>query len=166
MKFFYEWASVSELDYEILNDLGVNSEIDRRQILACVRAAEDVKSRGPQIENLEFYENNEELIKVENSASNENTYEYYEQEADFGAYLTKEPKTNERPEEEDEIEQTLGIALKIRFGHLKNTDLTKKQIEKASYQKCGKYQDFDQFLLGINSLFLTNKGYTTLVKFF
>ena len=164
---FDEWASVSELDYQILEEIGVSDNLDRKQILACVRAAEDVQSLQRPIEP-EMVES-AEMIKVDimednNQTSEENTMERYEREEEFGAYLTKEPLTVEKAEEDDEVEQTLGIALKQRFGHTKSTDLSKKQIEKASFTSCGRYQNFRTFCKNVTSLYLANKGFTNIVN--
>jgi hypothetical protein len=66
--------------------------------------------------------------------------------------------------EDDEVEQTLGQLMKKNYGHVKKIKMTIKLAEKASYQKNAAREKLKYFAPKLISLYLTNKGYTHIVR--
>ena len=68
-------------------------------------------------------------------------------------------------DEEDETEQTMGQLIKKKYGqNEKKIKMTVQLAEKASYQKSAQGEHLRQFGPRLISLFLSNKGYTNIVK--
>lgn len=139
---FDEWSSIIELNPEILKEIGISDELDTQQILACVKAAESLKI------NVDDYSNRDNIL-----------------EEDFRKYEIEEEYEEQKDEEFDAADETLGIEMKKKFFTEKKMIFNIKMLEKASYQDCMRNDTLYDFSRKIISLYLMNKGYEKMVKF-
>lgn len=141
---FDEWASVCELNHQILQDLGVECEIERGEIVACVKAAMD----QPQILQSEIVEedgpNDQQLQEI----GNESGYQSGEEEH---SYLNI-------------LDETVGHQLKNKIEPKPEIKISIKIIEKASFRAKMRKESEKQFYTNTLTLFLASRGYSKIVR--
>ena len=170
---FDEWTSVNELNNEILEELGISDELERQQILACLIAAKSIQTIPKDPNQVE----ESKLIRVERFDENGNREGEeavaYIQEQDVvddvmqhTAGYSQDSQARNYFHDSDEFDQSLGIVIKKRtFGdELKGLRFTKKVVQRASYQRCGKNESLKSFFGKVVSLYFPNKGYSSVVR--
>lgn len=144
---FDEWTSVAELTSDMLAEIGIIDSLDSKQIIACVNSADSIQINLDQLES-------QGLVFNGYQDSQEIKEEYHEEESE----------DQMEDEEFDEADETLGIELKKRFSNKKKMTLSRKVLEKASYQSSMRNEKLSDFSNRIISLYLMNKGYDRMVN--